>query len=66
MTEEQINYHRAADAVAKMTEQFLMLKMQMPVSLALALQATASSLETAQAELNRWQARLEEPLDTFT
>ena len=63
MTEEQINYHRAADAVAKMTEQLLMLKMQMPVNLAIALQSTASSLDAAQEELSRWQARLEQSVD---
>ena len=59
MTEEKMNYHRAADAVARMTEQLAMLKMQMPVNLAVALQSTASSLEAAQRELDRWQARLE-------
>ena len=58
MTEEEINYHRAADVVARMTEQLATLKMQMPVNLAVALQSTASSLEAAQAELSRWYARL--------
>ncbi len=63
MTEERINYHRAADVVARMTEQLSLLKMQMPVNLAVALQSTASSLDSAQRELDRWQARLEQSVD---
>ncbi len=63
MTEEQINYHRAADVVARMTEQLATLKMQMPVNLAVALQSTASSLQVVQEELDRWQARLEQSID---
>ena len=63
MTEEEINYHRAADVVARMTEQLAMLKMRMPVNLAVALQSTASSLEAVQRELDRWQARLDQSVD---
>ena len=54
MQNEKLNHQQACEAVAKMSEQLATLKMQMPMALAFALRATATSLDAAQIELDNW------------
>lgn len=64
MQNEKLNHQQACKAVAKMSEQLATLKMQMPMALAFALQATATRLDAVQIELDNWgEAIRKEALD---